>query len=93
MKKIIVYISAIFLFIQLTAFCNAADRFALVIGNSSYEESPLNNPVNDADGMELSLKSIGFSVIKRVNLTQQDLKTPQNSFEFNSCYESKHLFK
>jgi hypothetical protein len=21
------------------------------------------------------------------------LKTPQNSFEFNSCYKSKHLFK
>ena len=42
----------------------AKKRIALVIGNSSYQASPLKNPVNDANLIEKSLRKTGFEVIK-----------------------------
>jgi uncharacterized caspase-like protein len=38
-------------------------RVALVIGNSRYKAGPLANPVNDAEGMAETLKSLGFEVL------------------------------
>src|SRR4030095_8639637 len=35
-------------------------RTALVIGNSTYQKSPLVNPVNDAQAMATTLGSLGF---------------------------------
>jgi len=43
-------------------------RVALVIGNSSYQSSPLKNPVNDAHAMAASLRKLGFDVEERTNL-------------------------
>jgi uncharacterized caspase-like protein len=37
-------------------------RVALVIGNSSYPQSPLDNPVNDARAIALALQAAGFEV-------------------------------
>jgi formylglycine-generating enzyme required for sulfatase activity len=42
-------------------------RVALVIGNATYSESPLNNPANDARGMAQALRAQRFEVIERVN--------------------------
>lgn len=42
-------------------------RVALVIGNSSYPDAPLKNPVNDADAMVAALKETGFEVVVRKN--------------------------
>lgn len=50
-----------------------AKRVALVIGNSSYIQGPLKNPVNDARAMESRLKALGFTVIKRENLKQREI--------------------
>ena len=41
----------------------AAKRIALVIGNGSYKDAPLKNPVNDARAMAEALKGQGFEVI------------------------------
>jgi len=49
-------------------------RIALVVGNASYPQAPLLNPVNDADAVSALLKRAGFSVDKRVNATQKDLR-------------------
>lgn len=46
---------------------NSERRIALVIGNSSYQDAPLKNPVNDADVMTSVLKEAGFEVIVRKN--------------------------
>lgn len=46
---------------------NAEQRVALVIGNSSYETSPLANPVNDASDMAAALRKLGFTVILKTN--------------------------
>ncbi len=48
-------------------------RLALVVGNKDYQyTSRLNNPVNDADDMATALQSLGFEVILKKNLTQND---------------------
>ncbi len=44
--------------------CHAVVRkLALVMGNSHYEEAPLENPVNDARDMANALTGLGFEVI------------------------------
>ncbi|HVF58143.1 MAG TPA: caspase domain-containing protein [Pyrinomonadaceae bacterium] len=55
-------------------------RVALVIGNSSYEISPLKNPVNDARDMAQALRELGFEVIYRENLNQNDMKRAIRTF-------------
>lgn len=54
---------------------NAEQRVALVIGNSSYKLiSPLNNPKNDADLMEATLKTTGFDVIKATDVDSRGMR-------------------
>lgn len=56
-------------------------RKALVIGCSSYEHAnPLVNPLNDANGMEAILKTMGFEVIKKIDPTQKELKIAIDEF-------------
>jgi uncharacterized caspase-like protein len=43
----------------------AEERVALVIGNASYRELPLDNPLNDAADMAAALEQAGFRVILR----------------------------
>lgn len=43
-------------------------RVALVIGNSSYAQRPLPNPVNDASDMAVALRALGFEVQEEKNL-------------------------
>jgi hypothetical protein len=45
----------------------AERRIALVIGNSSYAESPLANPVNDATDIANALQQMGFAVTPLLN--------------------------
>src|SRR6266446_6038095 len=45
----------------------AERRVALVIGNSSYAESPLANPVNDATDTANALQQMGFAVTPLLN--------------------------
>lgn len=47
---------------------------ALVIGNSKYKQTPLKNPVNDAQGMTEVLKSAGFGVTLGLDLTQAGIR-------------------
>jgi len=42
-------------------------RVALVIGNASYRQAPLKNPVNDARAVAAALRELGFDVIMREN--------------------------
>ena len=59
-----------------TGYANAAQRVALVIGNSEYKNaSSLPNPTNDADAMAQMLRNIGFEVnkLKDVGYTQMRL--------------------
>lgn len=48
-------------------------RQALVIGNSSYRESPLLNPVNDARAMSGLLEQAGFGVATHLDAARSDM--------------------
>ena len=43
-------------------------KVALVIGNSEYKASPLENPANDAKLMASTLRDLGFEVIEGINI-------------------------
>lgn len=49
-------------------------RVALVIGNSNYNNSPLANPVNDANDMTEVLEQLGFEVEKEINVKHVEME-------------------
>jgi uncharacterized caspase-like protein len=55
-------------------------RVALVIGNASYKDAPLANPVHDARAVAKALNGLGFKVSLRVNLTQTQLRRAIREF-------------
>ena len=46
-------------------------RYALVIGNSSYVQSPLTNPANDAKAIAGELKATGFEVSVQLDASRE----------------------
>jgi hypothetical protein len=58
----------------------STQRVALVIGNSAYNVAPLKNPVNDAQDIAQALRDIGFDVIFKENLNQNDMKRTIRAF-------------
>jgi formylglycine-generating enzyme required for sulfatase activity len=65
---------------QLTREKSAEKRTALVIGNGSYENSPLRNPVNDAKDMAAALQAVGFEVVLHTDINQNDMKRAINDY-------------
>lgn len=59
---------------------NPEQRVALIIGNESYKEAPLVNPVNDARGIAKALEGFGFTVIKRENADFTEMKRAIREF-------------
>jgi hypothetical protein len=58
-------------------------RVALVIGNATYKESPLSNPVNDARDMAQLLGELGFEVIYKQNASRAGMKSAIREFGNN----------
>jgi carboxyl-terminal processing protease len=67
-------------------------RTALIIGNATYRESPLRNPVNDAEAMAAALKPLGFQVILRQNTTQRELLDAMRDFARRAGKSQVRLF-
>ena len=55
-------------------------RVALVIGNASYKDAPLRNPVNDANDMAAELKQMGFTVMLRINAGPREMRAAIREF-------------
>jgi len=55
-------------------------RVALVIGNGAYPAAPLRNPVHDARAMAAKLKELGFEVVLRENLAQNQIGATLRDF-------------
>ena len=55
-------------------------KIALVMGNSTYKESPLHTPVNDAKDMTNTLRKLGFTVITRTNVNQRKMEEAIQEF-------------
>jgi uncharacterized caspase-like protein len=58
----------------------AADRLALVIGNSGYKNVPLANPANDATLMATTLETASFNVTKIIDADQKSMKRALMNF-------------
>jgi tol-pal system protein YbgF len=58
----------------------AEKRVALVIGNGAYKLGALKNPPNDAKLIGKTLRSLGFHVIERTDLTQRGMKRAISEF-------------
>jgi hypothetical protein len=52
----------------------AENRVALVVGNSSYPDSPLKNPSNDARAMAEVLRKLDFDVIEIIDAGQKEMR-------------------
>ena len=72
-----------YLFFLLFLFDTAYANCALLIGNSQYENGRLTQPVNDATDLAKALKKLGFQVILKTNLSNQQIN--QASIEFTNC--------
>ncbi len=58
----------------------AEQRVALVIGNASYRELPLDNPLNDAADMAAALEEVGFRVILRRDADSRTMRQAVREF-------------
>lgn len=56
-------------------------RLALVVGNSNYDTSPLQNPSNDAHDISAKLKSFGFTVKTLIDCKLEELEDAIEEFE------------
>jgi hypothetical protein len=57
----------------------AAPRVALVIGNSDYSSTPLENPVNDATAISKALSDLGFQCQLLINARLEDMASAVQS--------------
>jgi len=77
--KVMFFFMFVFLFIFLGCMKQprsqnkAFTKVALVIGNQDYVGNQLDNPINDAKGMEKSLREIGFEVTLALDITLAEL--------------------
>jgi uncharacterized caspase-like protein/tetratricopeptide (TPR) repeat protein len=55
-------------------------RFALLIGNSTYDSAPLSNPTNDVKDMGAALKTAGFEIVQKENLDAEGMKSTIRDF-------------
>lgn len=56
-------------------------RVALVVGNASYPQRPLANPVNDATDLAAALRRLGFEVLERQNRSADELRRDLADFQ------------
>jgi formylglycine-generating enzyme required for sulfatase activity len=68
------------------------NKIALVIGNGSYSDVPLRNPVNDATDMANTLTELGFNATLKTNLNQQQLEDAIRAFEMKIASGDIALF-
>lgn len=59
---------------------DAPARYALVIGNSTYQERPLSNPASDAELIAETLKTLGFNVSQEQELDRKAMFAAVRAF-------------
>ena len=79
------YLDCLRLFIILSACSVTAveaepERLALIIGNNSYADAPLKNPVNDANDIANALRRMDFEIIIHVDANLQQMEAAIERF-------------
>ena len=80
MKIIKIALALVLWLLVSTCVAFANERIALVIGNTTYEVSPLRTAVNDATDFANSLTQIGFQVNLITNATQPEMEAAVQEF-------------
>jgi len=77
------FIVLIYLMLSMVAVAAAAEKskYALVIGNSAYQNMKLKNPINDARGIGKALSSLGFNVILELDADKKNIDLSIDKFE------------
>lgn len=71
----------VLVFLSVATYSQAADRYALVIGNSNYSNAPvLANPTNDAADIAQIFKRLGFDVTQQNDLTSSGMRKALRDF-------------
>ena len=71
----------------------ANSKVALVIGNSKYKSAEvLKNPANDAAAVKAALTAIGFNVVLKQDLTEQDFEITLKEFARDASKSDIALF-
>ena len=83
---------AFFLMLCHISFAQEEKRLALVIGNSEYASGRLNNAVNDANKVSSKLKTLGFDVILKNNVSNQAMGEAINDFTDKATSYDAALF-
>lgn len=72
---------------------HANKRLALVMGNSAYSFSPLENPVHDATDIAAKLKTLGFDVMLLTDKTKEQMERAIDKFgEEAKDYDASMFF-
>jgi formylglycine-generating enzyme required for sulfatase activity len=80
MRTILALALALLMLATANALAEEQQRIALVIGNSSYANSRLANPVNDARLISSALRQHGFEVIERLDAGERDMGRAVKAF-------------
>lgn len=56
------------------------NKIALIIGNATYPDSPLKNPVNDANAVQERLERLGFKTLKLTDASSKRMEEGLNVF-------------
>jgi len=70
----------------------ANDRIALVIGNQSYTNAPLDNPANDADAVGNELKAMGYATTVVKDATREGIEEALDNFSLAAEQSDFALF-
>lgn len=95
LRRAIMMLSALagLLATTVTGAAQAAERVALVIGNSAYAAtSELRNPRNDAEAVAAALTRLGFRVVKGIDADQASLRRLVRTFSHDIETASIALF-
>jgi hypothetical protein len=80
MIRFLSIVLAVFLVVQADP-ANAEKRIALVIGNANYQHAPaLDNPVNDAQMINKTLRSVGFDTIEVLDADRMAMERAVRDF-------------
>jgi hypothetical protein len=83
----------IFLFLAIfSMFASAQSKWALVIGNAAYQDSPLRNPVRDANAVAGALQSVGFTVLLKTDRNKEDMEKAVMEFSNKISHGDVALF-
>jgi uncharacterized caspase-like protein len=82
----------VLLFVAATVTAQTPPRVALLIGNATYADAPLRNPINDVREVAASLQALGFAVTTLENLNARQMRDSMRQFVLTTRGADVRLF-